>query len=166
MAATGALAVGAISSAATAYSQAQAYEAQGYYQKKMSKINASFAEMEAEDAIKRGDREAGDVRRRGKKIHGAQRAALAAQGIDIDSGSALDIQDEARSMTEQDALTVRNNAWREAWGYRVQASNATAEGRMAQLTARGNARNTLLTGGLQATSYGLQAYSAYQKRGS
>jgi hypothetical protein len=77
-------------------------------------------------------------------------------------------------MGELDALTIRNNAAREAWGYRVQATNYRQSASLTKMAAKNQAssiRNqgwtTLLTSGLQigASMYGGGA-SAAQKYSS
>jgi hypothetical protein len=174
-----------ISSVAGAYNESEAQKAQGDYQRSMYRINARLAEFQAEAAISRGDREAArlirqgykdssTVRKAGKRTAGAQRVALAAQGIDIGSGSALDVVQETEAMSEidqfevqrtaeLDALTTKNNAWREAWGLKTQASNYESEARFALSSAKNKARNTLLTGGLTGLAYGTAAGGLYSK---
>lgn len=129
----------------------------GKAQKAAYETNARLANLQAEDAIKRGDREAMIHAQKVKKLIGAQRAALGAQGIEVDTGSALDVQAEAAQFGAMDVETIRNNAYREAWGYRSQALDYTTKGNYANLEAKAVARNTLLTGGLNtlnlATSY-------------
>lgn len=132
------------------YAQASAQRAQGDYQKKMFEMNARFANLNAEDAIKRGDKEASLVKNRARQMIGAQRSSMAAQGIAVDSGSAMDVQLDTASAGVQDAMTVRNNAWREAWGYRVQAQDLMHQGAMAKIAGRSAASQTLLTGGISA----------------
>lgn len=132
------------------YAQSSAIQSEGNYQKSISDINARFAELNAQDAIKRGDKEAIELKKQVKKLIGSQRVSLAAQGIDIESGSALDIQEDTAGQAEIDAMTIRNNAWKEAWGYRVQGLNYSMQGQFAQLSAQNKARNTLLTSGMQA----------------
>lgn len=161
MGAMGALALSstfqASNSLLSAYQQAGALREQGRYQQQQLEFNARISELQAEDATARGDREAGAARRVGKQVRGAQRAALAAQGVDVNSGSAADVQDETTQLAEADAQTIRANAWREAWGFRAQAQQARGQGRMGMLAANNQARSTILTGGLQAIGYGLQA---------
>lgn len=149
--------ISGVSSLAGAYSQSQAMKAQGDYQRQMANLNARMADMQAEDALKRGSREATEHKKKVKQLVGSQRAAMASQGIALDSGSALDIQEETISMGAEDALTIKNNAWREAWGYRSQGEASRYEGEVAKAASRNQARNTLITGGLQATAAGLQA---------
>lgn len=147
MGATGAL---AFSQVASGYSQASAQRAEGDYQKSIFDINARFAEAQAKDAIKRGDKEAIELTKRAKRLIGSQRVSLAAQGIDIESGTALQIQEDTAELSEADAMTIRNNAWKEAWGYRVQAFDFRNRGEFAKMSSRNRARNTLLTSGIQA----------------
>lgn len=121
--------------------QADATRRQGAYSRSLFDFNATLAEQAAVDATNRGTEEERRVRRRTSQLIGAQRAAAAAQGIDVASGSALDLQDEATYMGELDAETVRNNAAREAYGFRVQAWDQTTRGRLTEIAARRTAAN-------------------------
>jgi hypothetical protein len=140
---------------------ADAASRQGEYQKQIYDTNARFSKIQSDDALRRGEEMAGRVRANARKVQGSQRAALAAQGIDVNSGSAIDLQDETYTMGEKDAMTVSNNAWREAWGYRVEANNATMRGELAKASADNEARNTLLTGGLRGLSMGMDSYDRW-----
>jgi hypothetical protein len=135
------------------YSQYQAQKQQSRYQQSMLDANARMADIRAEDAIARGETDAGIVRTRAKKMVGSQRVAMAAQGIDIGSGSAVDVQEDTARMGALDALTVKNNAWREAWGYKAEAASFRSQSRFTAVSRKGMLRNTLLTGGLQAANY-------------
>lgn len=155
----GATALGAGSQLIGAYNQSQAIKAQGRYQQGIAESNAITDEMKARDAIERGRQESMVVRNRAAQVRGQQRASYAGQGVDVNSGSALSVQDEAYTMGEIDALTVKNNAWREAWGFKTDAMQQRGQGRLAMMTAKSNARNTLLTGGINAiTSIGQGLY--------
>lgn len=152
-----------ISSLGNAYSQSVAARSQGEYQKNVQNINKNFAEMNATEAIKRGEKDAQTVRTKVKQTVGAQRAALAAQGIDIDVGSAQDVLQETREAGKLDITTVKNNAFREAWGFKVSALEATMKGEFAELSGNFAARRTLLTGGMDALSSSVKAYTTYKK---
>lgn len=165
MGATGILtALGAAGTMANSYQQSQAIKAQARYQSSMLESNRRLADIQAEDAIKRGKDEALKVKRQTKQIVGAQRAAMAAQGLDLGADDALAIQEETRQLGAEDAQTVKNNAWREAWGYRVQAENYSNQATMTSLAAKNEARNTLLTGGLSAARQiaGYNQYDPYR----
>ncbi len=152
-------AMGGLSSIGTAFSQSQAMQAQGAYQNTVAQANAGVAGIQSTNAIQQGDIAAtqSDLKTRG--IIGSQRASLAAQGVDINSGSAAAVQASTGAVGALDSLTIRNNAWRQAWGYQVQAENDTASGQFAQMAANNNSTNTLLTGGMNAVSSGIK--SAY-----
>jgi len=153
----------AMSSAGGAYSGAQARKAQGAFQESVSQTNSLFARKEAEDEMNRGEKAARRVQTEAKKVQGAQRAALAAQGVDLNSGDALDIQKETQIMAAEDEKTARTNAIRAAWGHEASALASTSQGKFAKMAADNEARNTILTGGMQALGYGMEGYEKRQK---
>jgi hypothetical protein len=146
---TGPLVMG-LSSVGGGIAQSQALKAQGKYAQRVGEINAANAERAADDSIKRGDKAAENARRDVKRVVADQRTATAAQGVEVDSGTAGDIMDETLEIGEAEARTIKSNAWREAWGFKQQAINATTEGKIASIAAENNARATLLTGGMNA----------------
>lgn len=157
----------AISSLSEANAQAAAVEAQGVVSRGMSDANARFAELGAKDAISRGEKEATRIKKSARRLIGAQKTAAAASGIDPTVGSAASVQEDTAMLAAQDVLTVRNNAWREAWGLRAEAVNESARGAFAESAARASAKSTLASGGMQAITYGLRgAYYASEAYGS
>lgn len=158
-------AVGGGSSLLSAYQQSQALKAQAQYTKDQNDTNARLADMQADDAIRRGNTEANKAVRQGDQMVSEQRAASAAQGIDINTGSAGDIQTETTALSQQDAEIMKNNAWREAWGFKTQAIDARNQGNLALVAGNNAARNTMLTGGLQALSQFGQA-AGYAAKGA
>lgn len=126
--------------------------------------NAGYAEQQARDATARGAEAEGRHRARTSGLVGSQRASAAAQGLDVSSGDARALTEETAALGELDALTIRNNARREAWGYRVEASGLRQRaeltrrgGRNAAAAGRSQMGTTLLTGGAQL-------YDIYRKR--
>jgi hypothetical protein len=133
-----------------AYVQSRAFQQQGRLEKQAAKLNAQIEDMRVADALRRG-RFTEFAQRRGTRGKiGSQRAIMAAQGIDTGFGSARDIVAETQSMGEMDAQTIMNNAYREAFGYKVAAAEARYRGKMATIAGRGQARSMLITGGMQA----------------
>jgi hypothetical protein len=159
MAALAAAAVGATAAVGSAYTSAEAAKAQGAYQKRQAELNAGMGEFQAEEAIRRGDEDAKAMGKKTKQVIGSQRAALAAQGIEVDSGTAAEIQADTAAIGAVDAQTIKNNAWREAWGFRAQATVTRGQGNMALMAANNQAKSTLITGGLQALSAGTQGFA-------
>ena len=98
--------------------------------------NARIAEAQAHDALERGGQEELRLRRQMAQLQGTQRSMLAASGVDVDSGSALDVQDASMREGEQDAAAIRFNAAREGWGHQVQAANYRNEASAARAAGR------------------------------
>jgi hypothetical protein len=140
--------------------QAQAARKQGNYVGAIEDQNAKFSEMQADDAIARGYEAAFKRRIETNQLAGTSRAAMAAQGIDVNTGSALDIQENNQRIGELDMVTIKNNAARQAWGYQVEALQHRQQAHLARIGGANLGRNynysagsTLLTGGAQA--YGI-----------
>jgi hypothetical protein len=106
--------VGAIHSA-NAASQAAAYNQQ------IANQNAQVAKNNATYAAQAGDVQAGQAQQKTRAEVGALKASEAAAGVDVNSGSAVDVRSSARDLGELSAITVQSNAAREAYGYRTQA---------------------------------------------
>jgi hypothetical protein len=99
------------------------------YQAQVARNNQMVAEWYARRAEEQGRSDEQQQRLKGAGLLGAQRAALASQGGDVDSGSPLDIQADTARAGELAAQTVRSNAALKAYGFRVQAANADADAR-------------------------------------
>lgn len=156
-------AASAVGGLATSYAQSKAQSSQGSFVQQQYESNRQIAEIQSQDAIRRGEKDASDHRKRVRRLIGAQRAALAAQGIEVNDDSALDIQLDTAGEGAMDELTIKNNAWRESWGYRVQANDYAMRGAMAASAARNESRNTLLTGGLTFARNLIEIGSTYKK---
>lgn len=119
---------------------------QGKYLDKVAKVNAGISEQAAQDAVARGSIEADEQRKTTQQIIGAQRTGFAAGGIDVNSGTAGLIQDDVAALGELDALTIINNASREAYGYKVQAMDQRQQGRLARYQGNMEAVGSILGG--------------------
>lgn len=138
--------VGAAVSAVGAIQQAKAQSAAAEYNAKVSDINAEISDRRAKDALERGADEEQRVRMRTQMMLGQQRAAMAANGVDITFGSPLDTMIDTATLGELDALTTRQNAARENYDYRTQAMNGQAQAAL----QRGEAKSALSGGYLSA----------------
>ena len=85
--------------------------------------NAALADASAADAYQRGATTEGKVRMRGGQMEAAQKADFAASGVDVHSGSVADVVGSTGAISELDAQIAKNNAAREAFGFKTQASN-------------------------------------------
>ena len=150
---------GAASSLAQGAAEARAAESAGDFSRSQAEENARLQELQADDIEKKGQQEASLFRRKARGLIGKQRAALAAQGIDIGVGTAADVQAETAEIAEQDASQIRINAIRQAFGVRTAAINTRAQGEFDQIAGRAAARNALVTGGLGAVTSGAGAFN-------
>lgn len=121
---------GAASSAYSQHKAGQAAKAAGAKGKEasddqaaLSDYNAHIADLQAQDATERGYEQESRFRSQVRGAIGAQRAGFAGGNIDVGYGSAVDVQGDAAFLGELDALAVRHNAAREAWGFGVQAED-------------------------------------------
>lgn len=145
-----------------AFTQSAAAEVKGKYERQQGEFNARLAELKAKDAVERGDQEAVKFAKEANQFKGKQKAAMAAQGVDIDSASFEGISTQTERLTAFDEMEIRNNAWKEAWGYRVDAANQRTQANFRSRAAQAESRSSLLTGGMQAIGYGAQAYGQHQ----
>lgn len=136
-------------SAIQSFSQARAARTQGKLQRRAIRLQEQLQEVLARDAIKRGKKQELQFRQSVRKLIGAQRVSLAAQGIEIGTGSAADIQQETALLGALDALTIRNNAFREAAGFKLGAAGLATQRSLAGFAAQTEMSATLTTGGLQ-----------------
>lgn len=148
---TGLQAIGAIAATMGSYNKSKA-EKEGYeYQSKVSKNNAQIAGWQMDDARQRGEREEQNLRLKTAALKGTQAANMAAHGVDLGVGSALNILTDTDFMGERDALLIRDNAAKEVWGLNVQRTNYLRDAEFKSSQARSinpfmNAGTTLLTG--------------------
>ena len=133
--------------------QGKAEEAQYQAQAQVAKNNAKIAQANAEQKNQEGIEEARLTRMKTIQKIGAQQAAMAANGIDVTSGSALDMIGDTASWGEYDALTTRYNYGTQARAYNQQAQNFNNQaeidlisGQNARSAARTQAIGTALNG--------------------
>ena len=139
--------------AAGAIQSGQAASAASKYNAQVQEMNATLADRRARDAITRGQAEEQRKRTEVSRIMGAQKAAMAANGVDVGFGSPLDTLVDTATLGELDALTIRSNAYREAYDYKVDAVNKRAGANLSRMEAKSSstggyldAAGTVLTG--------------------
>lgn len=144
------------------------------YQADVDKNNSIIQERLAKDAIERGKTEEQMHRIKIGQLKGQQLNAFAKNGVETDSGSALDVLSDTAMIGELEALTIRNNAEREAYGYRVQGMNysaSAANNRTAASTARSSANTSAMTsvlstaGSVAGKWYDYKAAGAFDQGG-
>lgn len=124
MAATG---VGAITSAIGSLQYGEAAASADKYQGQIALNNAAIAKKNASTVGEEGEISAGTQGLKNRSNIGSITANQGANGVDVNSGSAVDVRKSADLVGQMDAMTIRSNAAREAYGYQTQASNFKGE---------------------------------------
>lgn len=93
------------------------------YQAKMDDLNADMAEKSAQQELAKGQDQVAMSTMRAGHVKSSQRAAMAANGVDLGVGSAAEVLTSTDLMKENDANTLTTNAIRAAWGHRIEATN-------------------------------------------
>tara|TARA_Y100001963_G_scaffold149659_1_gene229484 strand:+ start:487 stop:1005 length:519 start_codon:yes stop_codon:yes gene_type:complete len=133
--------------------QARAMKRRAAFQRDMYNLNAEFSEMRAREAIRKGDKDVNQFRRTTKQLRADQRLALAMQGIDVSTGSAKDIFADTAVLNQEDELIIRSNAYKHAFGLKVDASNKRMQGLFAVISGNEDAKN-MKWQGIAETAFG------------
>lgn len=135
--------------------KSQADRQAGQDTQQMHEFNAQIYDWRANDAIVRGKQAETTLRLNTRRMIGSQRAAFAASGVDITSGDSTpsNVFKDTAQLSEVDALNIRANAAREAWGYKMSAANERMGGSIAAAEGNNAAIGDLLGAG-QSVLYG------------
>ena len=186
--ATAALATGALSSALPAISSAAGIAGAGIkamgdieggaatrsaatYQAQVAANNAEIAKRNANYAEEAGQAQANAISLKGAATAGRIKAGQAASGVDVNTGSAVDVQTSQRETSKLDTETILNNANLQAYGYRTQAAGFQAESELdlakakqapigADLAAAGGVLSSASSLGLRYANFNPQSQAA------
>lgn len=160
--------IGGITSAGGAILGGMNASSQAAYQAGVARNNEAMAKAAARDALLRGGIEAKNKADQTRQLIGRERATLAGNGVDVNSGSALDIVSDTETAGATDELTIRDNARRQSIGYLNQGENFAGEAALddtaqsnALLGGYANAFGTALTTGGNVAS----KWYAYKDQG-
>ena len=128
--------------------QASAQAASASYAAKVASNNQILANNEAQDAIARGQVADQQKANQTAQLIGRDRAASAANGVDVNSGSAVALQSDSAGAGELDQLTITSNATREAAGYTNEGINYQNQASADEASSK----NDLQAGNLSAVS--------------
>ncbi len=128
---------GAAMSALGAYSSAKSKRLELQGAADMSDLNAGMSEQAAQQELARGNAAVAASSARAGQVKSSQRAAMAANGIDLGEGSAAEVLASTDLSNEADMQTLTANAVRAAWGQRIQATNFSYDERSKRAGAAG-----------------------------
>ncbi len=151
----GSSAMGAINS----YQQGKAQQEQYNYEARVAQENARIAQSNADEERQQGIEEARLQRIKASQAIGSQKTAMAANGVDITEGTALDVIEDTAAMGELDALQTRYNYERRALAYEQNANNLQNQSNLDILAGQ----NAYSAGKMNGLAHGLEGI---QKAGS
>lgn len=105
------------------------------YQAAVAQNNAIIATQNATYATEAGQTQAANTSLAGAATSGTVKAGQAANNVDVNSGSAVNVQQSQREANVLNTETVLNNAELSAYGYRSQATGYTATAGLEQYEA-------------------------------
>jgi hypothetical protein len=127
---------GAVGGALSAYYGARAEKSRLGFEADMADINARMAERTAERTLESGRREVQRSRMQTAGLKGRQIAAMGANGIALDEGSAVQVLAGTDYLGEFDTNAIEANAIAQAWGHRIEATNIRSQARSTRAAAR------------------------------
>jgi hypothetical protein len=134
----GAIAASVLAAGASAYGSIQSGAAQGAaanYQAEINNQNAQIASQNATAATQAGNVQAEQQLMRNAETQGKIRAGIGASGLDVNQGSAADVQNAQGIVGNMDVLTIRNQTARQAYGYETQSTGFSNQAQLNQAQA-------------------------------
>lgn len=118
---------GAAVNAYGAYSADKAAAHNAAYQSQVARNNAAIARQNVAWVAQAGEAKVAAEGMRTRAAVGAIKAAQGAGGIDVNTGSAASVRASRGEIGALDAMTIRSNAAREAYGYETAATSDIAQ---------------------------------------
>lgn len=118
----GATAAGSALSAYGAYEGGQSQSRMYGYQAQVAQINSNIALQNADYARMQGEQQSVIEGRKGAQQLGGIRAAEGASGLNVNSGSAAQVQASQKGTTALDLNQIRSNAAKTAYDFDVQST--------------------------------------------
>jgi len=119
-----------------AYRESKAKKKAAKYNAAVARNNAIIADRMAEDRLAKGRQEERNFRKQLSQLKGKQRSIYAGSGVVVDEDTPLDVLGETAELGELDAMTIKSNAEREAYGFKVQGMNFRAQEGLYTATAK------------------------------
>src|SRR5205823_6287127 len=123
VASAGSAGIGAIGTGQKADAESASYNSKA----QVAANNAKIAKMNADQATFAGGVAAESNDLKTKNLVATQLVTQAASGLDVGSGTAVNLRESAASLGHLDTLTILNNASKNAQGFKAQGMNFQAE---------------------------------------
>lgn len=140
--------IGAIFGAVGSFEQGQAAADSAKFNAQVARQNAAISMQNSAIAGQAGSEQSFMSGEKTRSLVGNLKVNEAAAGVDVNSGSAQQTRQSADALGQLDAMTIRSNATREAYGY---AQQANSQNEQADLDMT-EAKNDSVSAELNATS--------------
>ena len=127
--------IGAVGSAIGTYQQSKSLKSQLRYQAAIAEINQRLSESSTQQALRQGEQQAATTTMKYGAMKSQQRAAMAANGVDLGVGNAAEVQASTDILKDIDKQTIEANAVRAAFGYRMQGTGFANQALMDRASA-------------------------------
>lgn len=132
--------VGVGMSAYGMYAQGQAQQQQADYQSAVAQRNADNAAMQAADRERTGQIEEKQMRLKTEQMIGQAKSDLSGSGVQIGTGSPLDVVKDAAAWGEWDVQQHRWNVAKDIWNINNTKDNYTAQSSLYQMQGQNAAQ--------------------------
>lgn len=153
---------GAIGTMASAYTAISALNSQIKYQRQIFEMNQKIADLQIQDAYRRGETEMFNYARKASGVLGETRTAFAGQGVNVHKGSAQNVYESNAEQAMRDMLTIKSNTIREAYGIKSESLNLSSQSLMRTAETQGQKSLTLATAGSNLVNQAGMAYAYSQ----
>ena len=92
-------------------------------QANIARLNAQMMEFNAEQRLRSAEKDQVRLTMQAGQVKGSQKAAIAANGLATNAGSAVEVLASTDIIKEIDSNQIKENAVRDALGMRMQAAN-------------------------------------------
>lgn len=121
-------------SAQQSHQQQQAKNLAAEWNARLMETKAAEYDLKAEDALQRGESEASVHILNARKARSSTASSYAASGVDINSGSPVDVVSDMAAWQEYERQQIIANAERTAWGHRSEANYQRQSAAMSRAT--------------------------------
>jgi phosphoglucomutase len=118
------------------YAQGQATYTNAKYEQAAAKANEAMADQQAKEQIDQTKLAALRRYREAGQLEGQQKAAMAANGIDLGFGSAAEVQRDSRMIASEDVGQIYKEGFNRTQGYLTDAYNYRLRAKAARSAAR------------------------------
>ncbi len=130
------------------------------YNSQIAANNALIAKRNSTFAAQEGEVNAGIEQQKTRANVGAIKASQAANGVNINEGSAADVRASATELGELDAINIRSGAARTAYGYQNQATSDMQQSELDRRKSKYDKQAGYMKAGTTLLGQGTSAYQS------